>query len=198
MVMELTIQKTLDLTKDLFAAAEDLMTANVLVGIPERTARQGQKENTDINNAQKLFLNTQGTRALEMRREMDANMTNDRRYREAYQMYIQAHGSPLWHTPPRPVIEPAIEANKEEIAELLEEAASERMQGNKREWLNNLRKAGMMGQNVSRGWFTDRRNGWAENAPATIKAKGSNRPLIDTGAMRRAITYVVDTGKGEY
>lgn len=31
------------------------------------------------------------------------------------------------------------------------------------------------------------------NAPATIKAKGSSNPLIDTGAMRAAVTFKVDT-----
>ncbi|MDR3244571.1 MAG: hypothetical protein LBT79_07455 [Elusimicrobiota bacterium] len=29
---------------------------------------------------------------------------------------------------------------------------------------------------------------WEENAEATIKAKGSDKPLIDTGALRRSIT----------
>lgn len=32
---------------------------------------------------------------------------------------------------------------------------------------------------------------WAPNAPATVKAKGSSRPLVDTGAMQRAITFRV-------
>ena len=30
------------------------------------------------------------------------------------------------------------------------------------------------------------------NAPATIKAKGSSTPLIDTGQLRQSITYVVN------
>lgn len=32
---------------------------------------------------------------------------------------------------------------------------------------------------------------WAPNAPSTIKKKGSNKPLIDTGRMRQSIVYVV-------
>jgi hypothetical protein len=32
---------------------------------------------------------------------------------------------------------------------------------------------------------------WAPNAPATVKKKGSSKPLVDTGAMQRAITVRV-------
>lgn len=37
---------------------------------------------------------------------------------------------------------------------------------------------------------------WAENRPATIKAKGSSSPLIDTGRLRKAITYKVEENHG--
>lgn len=37
---------------------------------------------------------------------------------------------------------------------------------------------------------------WAENRPATIKAKGSDSPLIDTGRLRKAITYKVEENNG--
>lgn len=30
------------------------------------------------------------------------------------------------------------------------------------------------------------------NAPLTVKLKGSSKPLIDTGAMRQAVTYIVE------
>ena len=30
------------------------------------------------------------------------------------------------------------------------------------------------------------------NAPATIKRKGSSNPLIDTGEMRQAVTWIID------
>jgi hypothetical protein len=41
-------------------------------------------------------------------------------------------------------------------------------------------------------WFEDSRNNWPPLAESTIKAKGSDKPLQDTGKMRDAITYVVD------
>jgi hypothetical protein len=33
---------------------------------------------------------------------------------------------------------------------------------------------------------------WVRNAPSTIKQKGSSRPLIDTGAMRQAVTWAIE------
>ena len=33
--------------------------------------------------------------------------------------------------------------------------------------------------------------GFTENAPSTIKKKGSDKPLIDTGTMRQSVNYVV-------
>jgi hypothetical protein len=35
---------------------------------------------------------------------------------------------------------------------------------------------------------------WEPNAQATADAKGSNRPLVDTGLMRNSITYIVRKG----
>lgn len=36
---------------------------------------------------------------------------------------------------------------------------------------------------------------WTPNAPATVRRKGKNTPLIDTGAMRDAVDYRVHKGK---
>lgn len=35
---------------------------------------------------------------------------------------------------------------------------------------------------------------WAPNAPSTIKIKGSDKPLIDTGTMRQGVQYVIKQG----
>ena len=59
----------------------------------------------------------------------------------------------------------------------------------------HMRMAGMVAQNAVRAWFVDPRNNWAPNAPSTIRRKGSAQPLIDTGELRKAITYVVDEGQ---
>lgn len=36
---------------------------------------------------------------------------------------------------------------------------------------------------------------WVPNAPSTIKKKGSDHPLIDTGHMRQSVHYVVKKGE---
>lgn len=121
--------------------------------------------------------------------EASSNRKDSNEVTNAELVYMHTHGSPLWNLPPRPIIEPAIEANKEEIGGLLREALTNALDG--RPFEVALKKAGMKGQNVVRAWFVDPRNGWAPNSPVTIARKGSERPLIDTGEMRKAITYIV-------
>ena len=106
------------------------------------------------------------------------------------------NGSPVNNIPPRPVLEPAIEANREKISGMLGKAANLALDGKVEEANVQLEKTGIAGQNMARAWFTDPRNNWPENAPSTYKRKlkkGSTtpRPLIDTGEMRNSITYVV-------
>lgn len=189
MVVKLEVQDNIQEFKQTF---KELGEAEVLVGVPEKSGNASKS----INNAQKVFIHTHGIRRRSMRKEMDEDMDRGKKYSEAYELYIQSHGSPLWHAPPRPIIEPAIEAHSQELAELLEVAAEAQMSGNAAGFQQSLQRAGMQAQNVVRAWFTDSRNGWAPNAPSTIKEKGSDRPLIDTGSMRRAITYVIKNGGG--
>ncbi len=110
-------------------------------------------------------------------------------------LYIFSKGSPLKGIPPRPVLEPAIEAeaNKKIIARELAGAAKAALDGDEAKYDQQLKRAGMAAQNAAREWFTNPENGWAPNAPSTIKAKGSDTPGVDTGAMRQAIVFVVRT-----
>lgn len=109
-------------------------------------------------------------------------------------LYLLTHGSVLQHIPPRPWIEPAINApdNKANITAELKEAAQGVLEGRPNDAVMHLDRAGQVGENAAKRWPTDPRNGWAPNAPSTIKAKGSDRPNIDTGELRRAITHVVE------
>ncbi len=108
-------------------------------------------------------------------------------------MCIHTHGSPLRNIPARPVIEPAIEAegNKEHIAGEFKEVIKSILDVNPEEARKHLERAGQLGESAARDWFEDPRNGWAPNAPATIARKGSDRPLIDTDALRKSITHIV-------
>ena len=181
------VTSSIDRLQDIQRALAELAKKEVLIGIPqEKSSREGNDDK--INNAELAYIHTHGIRNREMRQEMQSDIDNGS-YSQAYQMYIQAHGSPLWNSPPRPIIEPAIEAHKQELAELLRGALQCALDG--RPFIQELKKAGMKGQNVTRAWFTDSRNGWAPNSPLTIAKKGSARPLIDTAELRKSITYVI-------
>lgn len=108
-------------------------------------------------------------------------------------LYIHSKGSPLQHIPARPLVEPAITAptNRDIIADKLRDAGASILDGKPAEARKGMKLTGMAAVSLIKSWFTDPRNNWAPNAPSTIKRKGSDRPLIDLGALRRAITYVL-------
>lgn len=131
-------------------------------------------------------------------------------------LFIHTKGSPKMGIPPRPVIEPAIQAdgNRQAIAHEIAEASKAVLDDKPGEAQKRMKRAGMAGQNASRDWFTDGRNGWAPNSTkplgeflarkltekygrlitpemSYVDAKGSDQPLIDTGALRASITYLV-------
>ena len=84
----------------------------------------------------------------------------------------------------------AIEHNRE-IPELLGKALQCALNGDKQGAMRYLNLAGMEGQLASQEWFTNPANGWPANADSTIEMKGSDRPLIDTGELRKSITFIV-------
>lgn len=163
-----------------------LMNMDVLVGVPEdETLRT---DDTTVNNAQLIYLHT--------------------------------NGSDLQHIPERPIIEPAIQAHRDEINKLLKVVGELALAGKTDQALKQLKKVGMYGQNVCLDWFTDPRNNWPPNSEKTVLAKlrkstnptlkaavkfvdeggdlaniagieGATQVLIDTGQMRRAITYKI-------
>lgn len=106
-------------------------------------------------------------------------------------MYIHTHGSPLKNIPARPVIEPAVAADKEKISAEYIKAVQAAANGDSANVLKALHRTGIAGQNAARNWFTDPRNNWPPNSPVTIAKKGSSRPLIDTGTLRKSIIYVI-------
>ena len=141
----------------------------VYVGIPDDTTVREEDRTGEVTNAELLFIHT--------------------------------NGSPVNNIPPRPVIEPAIRNDKERLSSMMKKAAQLAFSGRFDEAVNQLRKVGMRGQNVSRAWFVNPDNGWPPNSPsvqAAKRAKGSNdpKPLIDTGELRKSITYFVKTKGG--
>jgi hypothetical protein len=193
-----------DNSDKLIKALEGFKNLQVYVGVPEENSSREIKKSEGINNAELAFILTNGVRQLPMRKEMESDVEKHG-YHAAYDMYLQSHGSPLWQIPPRPIIQPAIEDDKEEISELLKKAMQAFLDGDYNKGMEYLNKAGLEGQAASQDWFTNPKNGWPPNAKSTIEGwdspwgqhfdgKGSNRPNIDTGELRKAITYVVKEG----
>jgi hypothetical protein len=88
-------------------------------------------------------------------------------------VYVHTHGSPLRNIPPRPIIEPAIEAddNKAQISKELGEAAKALLDGNPKAATKFLNQAGQTGADAAKNWFDDPRNNWAPLKQETIFRK---------------------------
>ncbi len=106
-------------------------------------------------------------------------------------LYIHTHGSPMRNIPARPVIEPALAHYKDKVMTQYSAALRAAAEGNQQALNTALIRTGLAGQNAVRDWFVNPANGWSENSRVTIARKRSNRPLIDTGTLRKSIIYVV-------
>lgn len=131
----------------------------------------------------------------ESSREESGEVTN------AELLFIHTNGSPVNNIPPRPVIEPAIKDDAERLSSMMKKASKLVFEGNKAEAIKQLKLTGMRGQNVSRAWFVNEKNGWPPNSPSVYRRKLEKdstdpKPLIDTGELRKSITYVVQTKEG--
>jgi hypothetical protein len=160
-----------------------LTKQQVLVGIPATTAQDR------TNDLLKALGSARGRRKARLMKLATKSVINN-----AELLFIHTNGSPLRHIPARPVIEPAIEdsTNKALIVAQLELAAQAAVEGRKDQVTRLLKLAGTVAEVAVRGWFTNPKNHWAPNVPSTIRAKGSDKPLIDTGELRKSITYVVE------
>jgi hypothetical protein len=94
-------------------------------------------------------------------------------------------GSFSENIPSRPFLRTTFSRYKEDINSALDKIMKEFVNQNKDAnfFMNKLglAVAGFVKLNINDG-------NWAPNSPTTIKRKGSNKPLIDMGAMRQAIT----------
>ena len=105
-------------------------------------------------------------------------------------LFIFTHGSPLRNQPPRPLLEPSIEKNKAAIsAHMAAAARAIVVEKNAARGNRELNLAGVVAVNGAKRFFLD--NQWAPNAPSTIKRKKSDRPGVDLGIMRNALSWVV-------
>lgn len=179
-----TIKTTL-VTDGSVAAAKNmrqLVKTRVLVGVPQESLGNSRGDKL-LTRASKF--KTRGKKFRKIMQASESEISN------AELTYIHTHGSMAQGIPPRPIIEPAIEANTSSILPELREAGVAQLDGNRQASISKFKRVALIAQNVVRGWFTDPRNHWAPNAPSTIRRKGSDRPLIHTGELRKAMVGIV-------
>lgn len=102
---------------------------------------------------------------------------------------IHEFGAPEKNIPRRSFIRVPIENNIKEIIKLIEnnhKLVSENSMSAK----VALDRIGLKAQNTIKKSFRD--NDWKANSRATVKRKGSSRPLIDTGQLVGSISYIVE------
>lgn len=115
-------------------------------------------------------------------RRQEGAMTN------ASLVYIHDNGSPAQNIPARPFMRPGIKSAAERINLLMRQTANAALNGNREKVRQGLESVGLVAQNSIRSKIN-------EGIPPPLKhprrGKTRNKPLIDTGQMRNAITYVV-------
>jgi hypothetical protein len=164
------------------ASLNALKKKQVYVGIPATDALERKRQ------VLALSMKMKGKR-----RKRAEKMAVESGINNAELTYIHTHGSAIRGIPARPIIEPAIEdkENQEKILPELELAAKAALDGKADEVVKELSLAGVVASNAVKQWFVNPKNHWAPNAPSTIRRKGSSRPLIDTAALRQAMTWVL-------
>ncbi|OAM14182.1 hypothetical protein AZK46_03185 [Acinetobacter baumannii] len=161
---------------DIFQAVAELSQMDVLVGIPHGEART---DGDGLTNAQLG--------------------------------YLHENGSPAMNMPARATLVPGVEQVQEELGDKLVKAVDAALDGNSQKMMKLLESAGMIAMNSVRAYFVN-----GEFAPlslSTIRARarrgrkgakqylkqletgpaeaGLVRPLIDTGELRKSVTYVI-------
>lgn len=174
---------------------EQINKYNIYVGIPDSN---NSRPKQGITNSQLLYILSNGVTKNAARSMIEKYMRErsigySKARQMVWQLWLREHGSPAYRIPPRPLIEPALMAYKEQISNYMLKAVKSYLTGDKDLFKERLIKVGKFARRVVRRiWFDDPRNNWPPNAESTIKAKGSDHPMIDTSELRQSITYVVD------
>jgi hypothetical protein len=183
----LTVRQTLNNVAGLRKAVAALTEQDVYVGIPaDHTNREGAQ---GISNA-----------------ELG---------------YIHEFGAPANNLPARAALLPGIRAIQDDAAALLKDAAASALAGKPGAVETALNKIGLLGQNSVRARFVD--NDWAPLSDRTLdyrplkkddtgavmtdkkgnaqrkksrRERGNINPLLDSGQLRKAYTYVLRQRQG--
>ena len=112
--------------------------------------------------------------------------------------YVQDQGDDELHIPARPFLVPGIESVKDQVADKMELAAATVLAGGPVDAAERpMMAAGLIAQSAIQQRITD--GPFTTLAASTLRARKArgrtgDKPLIDTGALRQSITYVIDKG----
>jgi hypothetical protein len=165
--------------KEIFAELEAKIklatNTDILVGIPENAT--AEKDGESFYLADIATINNFGSYSEEHSRHLTGDEAKE-----------------SGKIPPRPFGSTLLEVFGDPIKKFYNKEVGDSLKGKRpmKQALNRIGfiAAGFMKQNLSTGK-------WAANAESTIARKGSSKPLIDTGEMRRAITWVLKKKGGK-
>lgn len=169
MAIKVGVTVTRDATADILRAVKALVKRETLVGIPADNASRepDEDEKVPLNNA-----------------EIG---------------YLMENGVPEKNIPARPFLNPGIANAKDKIVQAMEAGAKKALSGDSEAADRTLNTVGIIGMNAVQAKITDGPfEPLSEVTLAKRRAKGrtGNKPLLDTGALRRSISYAVRP-KGE-
>ena len=102
---------------------------------------------------------------------------------------IMEHGSPVKNIPPRELLRPVVEMHSEKIRSYFDRIFQCLLDNDESGADALMEELAQRVEMWGKKFFVDGNN-WTPNSPATIKAKGSDKPLIDTGQLRQSIRAI--------
>lgn len=96
------------------------------------------------------------------------------------------------HIPSRPFLRDSVDANMDQINAFLQSMKKELLRGGSAE--DVLKKIGVFQKGLVQEQIIS--GDFAPNSEATIRKKGSDTPLVDTGRMRQSVNYVIQKKGG--
>jgi hypothetical protein len=158
----LTVTK--DRTKDVLAAIKALTNERVLVGVPDETAER----KPDPEDPQPVTNATIG--------------------------YLMETGSPAQNIPARPFLVPGVTGAMDKVTAHYKAAALKALEGSPEAMHQAHMGVGLIAQSAVQAKITS--GPFVPLSPRTLEARRArgrtgDKPLIDTGQLRRAITFVI-------
>jgi hypothetical protein len=182
-----------DKTEAIYKSLDTLVDSDILVGI---TQDKDNREDGGITNAQLAYLHENGFKAnawamyFAYKKRFEGDKSKQKALAALY-AYIKSKGDPHFNIPPRPFMEPAINKNKDKLILLQSKLLKTALRGNLLITRSKMEQLGETASGWIRKFMADDENGFHKNSPLIEALKGSEKPLIDTGALRQSITSVV-------